>query len=89
MKPIPPKANTLDAKALELLRAHPSLTSPEFQHETGSWRLAACIGRLQGLDWPIVSVMILAPSETNPKRRIAKYFLSQTNELRDSTGGAI
>lgn len=80
MKPIPPKPNTLDARALQLLRSRGTLTSPEFQSLTGSWRLAASIHRLRKLNWPIAKAMVYAPLATSPKREIASYFLGLTDE---------
>lgn len=80
MKPIKPKAGTLAAHCLQLLRTRPSLTSPSFQEATGSWRLAAVIFDLRGLGWPILAATI--PSGTS-KRGIARYFLQIVDDVHE------
>lgn len=80
MKPIQPKAGTLAAHCLQLLRTRPSLTSPEFQAETRSWRLAAVIFDLRGLGWPILAATI--PSGTS-RRGISRYFLAQVVDVHE------
>lgn len=78
--PIPPKPSTLDAKALELLRTRPSMTSLEFQKESGSQRLAACIHRLRELGWPILAATI---STAYSRRGYARYFLQIVDDVHE------
>lgn len=53
-----------------------SLTTPDFQEETGSWRLAAYVNDLKVLGWPIQSAEVLRPIPENPHRHIALYWLA-------------
>lgn len=68
-----PKTATLAESALCLLLCRSSLTSPEFQAATKSWRLAAYINALRDDGWPVQVVEI--PFSDEPKRHIARYFL--------------
>ena len=71
--PIYPSHSSLPGKAIVLLMSLPSLTSPEFQVRTKSWRLAAYINSLKNDGWPIVTIEI--PFADDPSRTIAKYVL--------------
>ncbi len=70
-----PKPATLADKAFWLLLTGDSITSPDFQSRTYSWRLAAYVRELKRLGWPIESVGV--PFATNPSRTIAMYWLPQ------------
>ena len=76
-KPIQPPPNTLTSRLLELFKEGRALTSPDFQNLTGSWRLAAVVFELKGLNWPILAIRISAPSPSRPNRKIAPYFMSK------------
>ena len=71
--PIYPSPSSLAGKAIALLLDLPSLTSPEFQEHTNSWRLAAYINSLRDEGWPIVSIEVAFA--VDPPRSIAKYVL--------------
>ena len=86
-----PHTATLAHRSLELfLRGH-SLTHPQFEAITFSWRLAAVVNELRELGWPIVSTDISAPTPECPDRVIARYGLTseviaQAMLLRRSRG---
>lgn len=73
--PTYPNPNTLLAKCLSLMLNGKHLTHPEFEKETGSWRLAAVIFDLKDLGWPIESYERPAPTLDAPARHISHYFL--------------
>jgi len=74
-KMIQPRPNTLASRLLALFKEGRALTSPEFQVITGSWRLSAVVFDLKGLNWPVQSVLIAAPSQSHPDRKISRYWL--------------
>ena len=71
--PIFPNPSSLSGRAITLLLTRPSLTSPDFQTETKSWRLAAYVNVLKGDGWPIESIEIAFVDDRS--RTIAKYGL--------------
>ena len=71
--PVAPMPNTLAARMLAMLAAGETLTSPEFQDRTGSWRGAAYVFQLAAMGWLIVVERIPAPDR--PERWIARYRL--------------
>ncbi len=73
--PIYPSPSSLACKAITLLLALPSLTSPEFQQRTKSWRLAAYVNTLKGDGWPILSIEVAFADDSS--RTIAKYVLPE------------
>lgn len=73
--PIFPTKNTLPARCLYLMLTGQSLTHPEFEVLTGSWRLAAVVHALKELGWPVESLDLPAPSPECPTRCISRYSL--------------
>lgn len=89
--PIWPKTATLAESALCLLLCRNSLTSPEFQAATRSWRLAAYINALRNDGWPVQVVEI--PFSDDPTRYIARYFMPEwvkqaVSQVRKADRGA-
>ncbi len=72
-----PTRGTLPDRLLALLLAGERVTQPEWLDRTGSWRLAATVGDLNELGWPVESVPLLAPTTANPVRTIARYHLER------------
>lgn len=72
-----PNIGTLDAAALRLFLAGETLTHPEFESITQSWRLAAVVRSLRLAGWPVVTDEISAPTADRPDRVIARYRLEQ------------
>lgn len=70
-----PKNGTLADKALRLLLDGKAFNHPDFQGDSDSWRLAAYVGKLRELGWPIQTIKMLSPSRKNPGRTIARYQL--------------
>ena len=70
-----PQLGTLAARALDIFLRGESLTHPQFEAVSFSWRLAAVVGALRELGWPVESVDIPAPTFENPHRCIACYRL--------------
>lgn len=62
--------------ALRMLMTGQSMTTPDFQAVTGSWRLAAYVRELRALGWPVLSREVSRPIPENPNRHIAAYWLS-------------
>ena len=75
--PTYPAPHTLPAKALSLMLNGETLNHPDFELETGSWRLAAAIFILKELGWPVKSYEIIAPTPEAPHRHISRYYLPQ------------
>ncbi len=87
--------------ALRMLMTGQSMTTPDFQAVTGSWRLAAYVRELRALGWPVLSHEVSRPIPENPNRHVATYWLSDddiqknarvmaggmTASLRSSQGG--
>ena len=73
--PIFPNPATLAGKTLTLLLEKSSLTSPQFQEATKSWRLAAYVNSLKDDGWPIASIEI--PFTEDRSRSIARYELPE------------
>ena len=71
-----PTRGTLAFELFELLVAGERMTQPEWLPRTRSWRLAATVGQLGELGWPVQSLLVPAPSERNPHRKIARYYLA-------------
>lgn len=70
-----PPSSSLTSKALELLLKGCTLTHPEFEHLTGSWRLGAYILSLRDLGWPVQTIEIASPTKHAPDRVIAMYAM--------------
>lgn len=71
-----PTSGTLDSIALEMLLTGQTLTHPEFQRATQSWRLAACVERIRNHHcWPVITVEIPAPTRRRPSRVIGEYHM--------------
>lgn len=68
-----PKSSTLAERALRFLLNGEGITSPEFQSETKSWRLAAYVRTLKRGGWPVESAGV--PFPPAPLRTIAIYWL--------------
>jgi len=75
LAPAWPARGTLADVALALLLNGERPSHPEFEHRTGSWRLAAVVFELRALGWPVESDHIPAPTADAPARCIARYFL--------------
>jgi hypothetical protein len=73
--PVWPRPGTREAKALDILLAGQSVTTPEFEARTFSWRLSAVAHRLNRMGWPVESQMVAAPTHERPHRCIASYHL--------------
>lgn len=73
--PIWPHAGTLAARCLDILMRGGSLTHPQFEAVSFSWRLAAVVYELRDLGWPIESQEISASTPECPDRQIAHYQL--------------
>lgn len=71
-----PPPHTLDDVALRMMCARTApIDSPAFQHETGSWRLAACVRQLRKMGWPIVTKSASLGRTKRGHRTIAQYVL--------------
>ena len=71
-----PKPSTLAAEALALLLSGRTLTHPEFEDITHSWRLSEPIRALRhDYGWPVDTIEISAPTAERPDRFIAKYVM--------------
>jgi hypothetical protein len=74
--PTRPARATLAARALECLLRGETLTHPEFEKRTRSWRLAEPIRALRHEHgWPVEALEIHCPTEEHPNRTIARYYL--------------
>lgn len=71
-----PQPGTLADKALEILMTGQGLTHPQFEAVTFSWRLAAIVGALRELGWPVLAEDVPAPTFETPHRTIARYRLA-------------
>lgn len=72
--PIYPSPSSLTGKALALLLQGRSITTPDFQELTHSWRLAAYVGKLiHEYGWPVAALEV--PFSDDPSRTIARYFM--------------
>jgi hypothetical protein len=71
-----PNPASLAGEALALLLSGRSITHPEFENLTASWRLSEPIRQLRrDHGWPVETIEILAPTEERPDRYIALYIL--------------
>lgn len=85
--PTYPKRSSLAGEALALLLAGRTLTHPEFETITASWRLSEPIRALRhDHGWPVVTIEIPAPTAERPDRIIAKYAMPQW--VRQEVGAA-
>ena len=73
---LPKRATLADLLLTEFLKGE-SFIHPEWQEITQSWRLAATVQALKDLDWPVLSLPEMAPTERKPDRTIARYRLPQ------------
>lgn len=74
--PIWPSPSSLAGKALALLLTGRTLTHPEFETITGSWRLSEPVRALRhDYGWPVDAIEITSPTNDRPDRVIAKYLL--------------
>jgi hypothetical protein len=74
--PTYPPRSSLAGEALFLLLAGRTLTHPEFESITGSWRLSEPVRALRhDYGWPVQTIEIPAPTEERPDRTIAKYMM--------------
>lgn len=71
-----PNRGTLAERLLRMLAQGERLTHPDFEHRTGSWRLAAVAFELGLLGWPITVERIPAPTPNCTDRTIARYGLA-------------
>lgn len=83
-----PSKNTLTFKTLYLLLRGKKISHLDFQDETGSWRLAAYVDKLNKLGWPIETNNVAHLSNIGPKKRqISQYFLSKKIIQKIKKGG--
>ncbi len=73
LAPTWPARGTLADVALAWMLDGQRLTHPEFEHRTGSWRLAAVVFELRALGWPVESDPVPAPTADAPVRYVARY----------------
>ena len=73
--PAMPRPATLAERLLDCMLAGESLTHPEWEDRTQSWRLAATVQTLRDYGWPVQTLPIPAPTPENPERFIARYWL--------------
>lgn len=71
-----PQSSTLAFRCRDIFMRGASLTHPQFEAISFSWRLAAIVCTLRDLGWPIQSAEISAPTLKNPERTIARYRLA-------------
>jgi hypothetical protein len=73
-----PNRSTLAGEALAQLLAGRSLTHPDFEGITNSWRLSEPIRALRhDYGWPVETIEIPAPTTERPDRYIAKYVMPE------------
>lgn len=73
-----PNRSSLAGEALALLLAGCTLTHPEFEGITRSWRLSEPVRALRhDFGWPVQTIEIPAPTPERPDRTIAKYVMPQ------------
>ena len=76
--PTYPKPSTLAGEALSLLLSGRTITHPQFEGITKSWRLSEPIRALRhDYGWPVVTIELPAPTVDRPDRVIAKYVMPQ------------
>lgn len=75
--PIFPAPSTLEAKALTMFLAALEIEHPDFERETGSWRLGAYVEMLRRKGWPVVTQEINSPIPERPDRVIARYRMPE------------
>ena len=76
--PVYPKRASLAGEALAVLLAGDTLTHPQFESRTRSWRLSEFIRALRhDYGWPVETIEIPAPTAERPDRYIARYVLPQ------------
>lgn len=76
--PTYPSRASLSGVTLALLLTGRSLTHPEFEAITRSWRLGAYIEELRNdHNWPVDTIEIEAPTAHRPDRIIAMYVMPQ------------
>ncbi|PQA83204.1 hypothetical protein C5F52_10905 [Limnohabitans sp. TS-CS-82] len=73
--PTYPAKHTLEGKALQALLNGESISHPQFEGATGSWRLGAVIFTLRMQGWPIEAVTVPTPTPEAPTRWMAAYSL--------------
>jgi hypothetical protein len=74
-EPTWPDADTLAARALDVFLRGYSMTHPQWEAISLSWRLSAVVYTLRDLGWPVHAEDINAPTPKNPDRIIARYSL--------------
>lgn len=76
--PTYPNRSTLAGEALAMLLNGQSITHPDFEGKTASWRLSEPIRQLRrDHGWPVETIEIAAPTADRPDRYIAEYTLPQ------------
>ena len=74
--PTYPNRSTLAGEALAILLNGGSITHPQFEGITASWRLSEPIRQLRrDHGWPVETIEIPAPTAERPDRYIAEYVL--------------
>lgn len=76
--PTYPSRASLTGEALALLLEGRTLTHPQFEGLTRSWRLSEPIRALRhDYGWPVQTIEIAAPTPERPDRYIAKYIMPE------------
>lgn len=75
LAPTLPNRGTLADELLGVLLAGERVEQPEWLTRTRSWRLAATVGQLGDMGWPVQALLIPAPNKRNERRKIARYYL--------------
>lgn len=72
-----PKEKTLAMKALNIMLTGKRLSHPQFEANTGSWRLAAHVHILKKLGWPVeIEDCDFADTDLHERQRhFGKYYL--------------
>ena len=76
-KPIFPPPNTMLARFLDAMLTVTMHLHPEFIQETGNWRLATAAEELKEMGWPVEMIELHSPTEENPHRCVALYFIGE------------
>lgn len=74
-RPKLPAGTGLVRTALDMLLTGQSIDQPYFLEKTGSWRLSEYVRELRALGWPVRSLDVPAPTGSNLRRYIARYWI--------------
>jgi hypothetical protein len=81
-----PLPGTQARRVLERLATGEQIDHAGWYHATGSWRLAAHVGRLmRDFGWPVQKTMVASPTRPCPGRLIARYWLCRDDRMHASS----